>query len=174
MPRTQRAVLWPATHAASTTTDTNFPPMGLRLRLKSNVNIDAYPPQSRAILRCLREYGMILADNGGALFVSGAPDPGWDNDDLGTLSDITAAMLEAVDESGVQVAPGSAQARQPGGGQVPAPLLLDYAAVLSVRRVSLPPTEQPSLVRRAACRAGRVAPTAAVSSGDRGAAGRRC
>ncbi len=173
VPRTQRAVLWPATHAASTTTDANFPPMGLRLRLKANVNIDAYPPQSRAILRCLKEYGMILADNGGALFVSGAPDPGWDNDDLGALSGITAAMLEAVDESGVQVAPGSAQARQPGGGQVPARLLRAAVAVLPVRLAPLPPAGQPTLVRRAARRAGRVAPTAAVSSGDR-AAGRRC
>ena len=125
VPRTQRAYLWPATHAASSSTDPARPPMGLRVRLKANVDIGTYPPQARVVLRCLQEYGMILADNGRSLFVSGAPDERWDNDDLGSLAGITAAMLEVVDASGVLVAPGSAQARQPGRGLGPAPLAAD-------------------------------------------------
>ncbi len=123
LPRTQRAYLWPARHQASSSTDTARPPMGLRFRLKADVNIAAYPPQARVILQCLKDYGMILADNGSALFVSGVPDERWDNDDLRALRGISAAMLEAVDESGLQVEPHSGRARQSGSS------LLDVSQV---------------------------------------------
>ncbi|HEY8600864.1 MAG TPA: S-layer homology domain-containing protein [Thermomicrobiales bacterium] len=112
IPRTQRAHLWPARHDASSSTDPARPPMGLRLRLKGSVNIAAYPPQARVVPQALRDYGMILADNGSAMYVSGAPDDRWDNDDLRTLGGINAAMFEAVDVSGVTVSPDSAQTRQ--------------------------------------------------------------
>lgn len=121
IPRTQRAHLWPARHDASSSTDPARPPMGLRLRLKGSVNIAAYPPQSRVVLQALRDYGMILADNGSALYVSGAPDERWDNDDLHTLGGISAAMFEAVDSSGVMVDPDSAQTRPAGLPPAPGP-----------------------------------------------------
>jgi hypothetical protein len=56
--------------------------MGQRLRLKRGYDISRFPRQSRVVLRALKRYGMILADNGAPWLVSGAPHPGWDNDDL--------------------------------------------------------------------------------------------
>ena len=75
--------------------------MGLRVRLKASVNIAAYGPQARVILTALKRYGMILADNGSAYYVSGAPDPRWDDDDLHDLGQITGSMLEVVDTTGL-------------------------------------------------------------------------
>ncbi len=121
IPRSQRAHLWPARHDASSSTDPARPPMGLRLRLKGSVNIAAYPPQSRVVLQALRDYGMIVADNGSAMYVSGAPDERWDNDDLHSLGGINTAMFEAVDSSGVMVNPDSAQTRPAGSPTAPAP-----------------------------------------------------
>jgi hypothetical protein len=70
--------------------------MGERLRLKASVRISSFPPQARVILRALREYGGIVADNGSAWFVSGAPDRHWSNDQLHTLGRITGRDFEVV------------------------------------------------------------------------------
>lgn len=107
--KTQRAFLWPARHYASSSTDPNLPPMGLRLRLKASVNIAAYPPQSRVILAALQHYGMIVADNGSSWFISGAPDNRWNNDDLAQLKNIHGSDFEVVDESNLQVSANSGQ-----------------------------------------------------------------
>ena len=64
--------------------------MGLRVRLKAGVDISGYPSQARIVLQALKTYGMILADNGSNWYVSGAPSPQLDNDDLHTLGRITA------------------------------------------------------------------------------------
>lgn len=77
---TQKACILPATHWASSSLDPNHPPMGLRVRLKASVNISGYPAQVRPILAALKKYGMILADNGSDWYISGAPDPRWDDD----------------------------------------------------------------------------------------------
>jgi hypothetical protein len=74
--------------------------MGLRLRLKANVDISGYGPQSRVILTALKRYGMILADNGSAYYVSGASDPRWNDDDLHDLHGITGSMFEVVNTTG--------------------------------------------------------------------------
>lgn len=71
--------------------------MGLRVRLKASVDISRFGPQARVVLRALRTYGMILADNGSPWYVTGAPSPGWDDDDLHELGRITGADLEVVD-----------------------------------------------------------------------------
>ena len=71
--------------------------MGLRVRLKANVDVSAFPPQSRVVLRALQTYGAIIADNGGAWYVSGAPSPEWDNDDLHQLHRISGSNFEVVD-----------------------------------------------------------------------------
>jgi hypothetical protein len=73
--------------------------MGQRLRLKRSVDISRFPRQARIILRTLRRYGMILADNGAPLYVSGAPSRGWDNDQLHTLQRIKGTDFEVVDTS---------------------------------------------------------------------------
>jgi hypothetical protein len=95
--RTRRAYVWPARHQASDDTDASLPPMGLRLRLRADYPTRGFPPQARTVLEALKRYGMILADNGSSLYVSGAPDPRWDNDDLHTLGRVTGADFEVVD-----------------------------------------------------------------------------
>jgi hypothetical protein len=109
---TQAAFLWPARHFASSSTDPNLPPMGLRLRLKASVDISTFPPQSRIILAALQHYGMFVADNSPINWeIFGAPDDRWDNNDLASLRKIHGSDFEAVDESALQVSSGSAQVR---------------------------------------------------------------
>ena len=95
-PTTQRAFILPATHWASTTTDPNAPPMGLRLRLKATFNIAGFPADDQVILTALKKYGIILADNGSAMFISGAPDNRWNNANLDLLKTVKASDFEAV------------------------------------------------------------------------------
>jgi hypothetical protein len=96
-PRTARAFVYPARHQASTLTGPNLPPMGLRVRLKSNVNISGLPYQARIVALALKRYGLILADNGSPWFISGAPDRRWNDDALHQLDRLTGRDFEVVD-----------------------------------------------------------------------------
>jgi hypothetical protein len=96
VPRTRSSYVFPARHEAGDGGDPALPRMGERLRLKASVKISSFPPQARTILRALREYGGIVADNGSAWFVSGAPDRHWSNDQLHTLGRITGRDFEVV------------------------------------------------------------------------------
>lgn len=96
VPRTQEAFVLPATHWASNKTDPTLPPMGTRLRLKANFDISGFSANNQVILKALKKYGMILADNGSGIYISGAPDSRWDNDDLSALKSITASNFEVV------------------------------------------------------------------------------
>ena len=104
VPSTQKAFVLPATHWASTTTDPNAPPMGLRLRLKASFDISSYPADDQVILTAMKKYGLILADNGSAIFVSGAPDNRWNNNNLNLLKQVTASNFEVV-QTGVVYTP---------------------------------------------------------------------
>jgi hypothetical protein len=95
--RTQRGYVLPATHFASSSTDPNLPPMGLRFRLKASFDRSAFHGQARVVLDALRRYGMIVADNGSNWFVSGAADPRWDDDDLNQLKSVPGSAFEVVD-----------------------------------------------------------------------------
>jgi hypothetical protein len=97
--RTRRQYVYPARHYASSSDDPALPPMGLRVRLKADVDISRFPRQARVVLQALKAYGMILADNGSNWYISGAPSPKWSNDDLHTLGRITGSMFEVVDTS---------------------------------------------------------------------------
>jgi hypothetical protein len=96
VPTSRRAFVLPATHWASSLTDPNAPPMGTRLRLKASFDISSYPADDQVILTALKKYGMILADNGSAIFISGTPDNAWNNTDLNLLKQITASSFEVV------------------------------------------------------------------------------
>jgi hypothetical protein len=96
-PRTQRAYIAPARHFASKETDPDLPPMGLRVRLKASVEVSRFPEPARAVLRALQRYGMLLADNGSPWYVSGAPDPRWNDGALATLKRLKGQDFEAVD-----------------------------------------------------------------------------
>jgi hypothetical protein len=104
IPHTQRGYIHPATHYASSSTDPALPPMGLRLRLKASYSLAALHGQALVIARALQTYGMLVADNSGGakVFVSGTPDPGWDDDDLDQLKKIPASALEAVSTGAIQ------------------------------------------------------------------------
>jgi len=106
VPTSQRAFVLPATHWASTNTSTSAPPMGTRLRLKASFDISGFPADDQVILTALKKYGMILADNGSAIFMSGAPDNRWNNNDLNLLKSITAANFEVV-QQGTIYTPGN-------------------------------------------------------------------
>ena len=95
--RTRRAYVYPARHFASDSTDPKLPPMGLRVRLRDSFDTTSFPRQARVVLEALKRYGMIVADNGSDWFISGAPDPRWDNDQLRALRRVTGASFEVVD-----------------------------------------------------------------------------
>lgn len=110
--RTQRSFVWPATHFASSETDKNLPPMGIRLRLRSDFDESSFPQDCQIILRCLKKYGMLLADNGSSWYISGEPDERWNNESLHQLSRVSGAEFEVVDESGLMVKRNSGECKQ--------------------------------------------------------------
>jgi hypothetical protein len=97
--QTRRAFVFPARHFASSLTDPALPRMGERLRLRADYDVSRLPRQARVIARALKEYGMLVADNGSDWYVSGAPHRGWDNDDLHSLHDVPGSAFEVVDTS---------------------------------------------------------------------------
>ena len=86
----------PASHWAPNSTNSLAAPMGMRLRLKASYDISSFPPQAKVILAGLQQYGMIMADNGSSMFVTGDPDNRWSNDDLGTLKQVPASAFEVL------------------------------------------------------------------------------
>lgn len=106
-PQTRNEHVWPARHDASSLSGNQYPPMGQRFRLKSNFDISGYSPEVQVILTAMKEYGLILADNGSSWFISGAPDDRWDNDMLHEWDDIPGSAFEAVDVSSLMVDPNS-------------------------------------------------------------------
>jgi hypothetical protein len=94
--RSRRAYVWPARHFASDLTDPTLPPMGLRLRLKRSYPIAGFPPQARVVLRAMKEYGLVVADNGSSWYVSGAPSPRWSNEQLHTLHRVPGSAFEVI------------------------------------------------------------------------------
>jgi hypothetical protein len=100
--RTRRAYVWPARHYASSSTDRSLPPMGLRVRLKASFDVRPFPRQARIVLVALKRYGMLLADNGSNWYVSGAPSPGWSNDQLHALGRVKGSDFEVVDASSLR------------------------------------------------------------------------
>jgi hypothetical protein len=110
---TQDDYLWPARHSASDNTGTNYPPMGLRLRLKAGYDISGFSTETQVILQAMKTYGLILADNGSSWYISGVPDERWDNDILHEMDIVSGSDFEVVDVSGLMVNPDSGQALQP-------------------------------------------------------------
>jgi hypothetical protein len=101
-PKTANAYVWPASHRAGTG-GASDPPMGTWLRLKAGYDISRFSAQNQVILRALEKHGMILADNGSSLFMSGVPDARWNNSDLNALKSIPGSAFEVVDVSSLKV-----------------------------------------------------------------------
>ena len=94
--KSRRGYVAPATHFASPHKDPNLPPMGMRVRLKADFDMSKFPPECQVILRALQKYGMFVADNGGNWFLSGAPDPRWNDDNLRALKRVKGRDFEVV------------------------------------------------------------------------------
>jgi hypothetical protein len=95
LPKTFSAFIPPASHWAANTTDPSAPPMGMRLRLKSSYDISGFSSQMQVILSAMKHYGLILADNGSSLFVTGVSDSRWGSD-LDSLKTVPASAFEVV------------------------------------------------------------------------------
>ena len=92
----RKGYIAPARHYASSSTDVNLPPMGMRVRLKAGFDISGFSPSARVILQAMKTYGMIVADNGSDWFFSGAPDPRWSDDELNELKTVKGSNFEVV------------------------------------------------------------------------------
>jgi hypothetical protein len=103
LPHTRAAFIPPASHWAANTSDASAPPMGMRLRLKASYDISGFSAQMQAILTAMKKYGLILADNGSSLFVTGASDGRWGSD-LDSLKTVPATAFEVVQMSPIYTA----------------------------------------------------------------------
>jgi hypothetical protein len=126
-PETRREFVWPARHYASSLTGSQYPRMGERFRLKASFDVTPYPSDVQVILRAMKKYGIILADNGSAWYLSGKPDSRWNNDHLQTFGQLLGANLEAVDATVLMIDPNSGRARQ-----LPEDLLVDFGTAYGV------------------------------------------
>jgi hypothetical protein len=99
VPETQDGYIHPATHFASSSSNPALPPMGLRLRLKASYSLAGFNGESLVILEALKRYGLIVADNGSPWFITGAPDPRWNDANLEQIKQVPGSEFEAV-ESG--------------------------------------------------------------------------
>jgi hypothetical protein len=111
VPHSRDSYLWPAWHAASDSSGADLPPMGLRLRLKSSVDISGLPRQAGIVAEAMKRYGLIVADNGSPWFISGEPNSGWHNDDLHALGQLLGRDFEAVDTGALMRSANSAAIR---------------------------------------------------------------
>ncbi len=98
---TQKAFIHPATHYASSNTDPNAPPMGLRVRLKAGYDISGFTGTAKVLLVAMKKYGLILADNGSDWFFTGATDPRWNDTDLNQLKAVPGNAFEVVSSGAI-------------------------------------------------------------------------
>ncbi len=110
---TNRSYVWPARHQAGSVSDPSYPPMGARFRLKSSFSTGSYSPTTQVVLRAMKTYGLILADNGSPWFFQGTADAGWPEALLDQLKTIPASAFEAVAVGSLQVSPDSGQVKAP-------------------------------------------------------------
>jgi hypothetical protein len=116
----QAAFIPPASHWAANSSNALAAPMGMRMRLHAGFDVSTYSAANQVILNALKKYGMIMADNGSNMYISGAPDDRWDNNDLHALS-----QLHASDFDVLQMTPLYTQSNVPTGS---APQISSFSA----------------------------------------------
>jgi hypothetical protein len=92
----KKAYIYPAQHKVNSTGGPYSLPFGARIRLKAGFNISGYSATNQVILKAMKKYGLILADIGSNLYISGAPDERWNNDDLRKLGQLHGSDFEVV------------------------------------------------------------------------------
>jgi hypothetical protein len=100
--QSQAGYIFPARHYASSDSDPSLPPMGLRVRMKASHDCSSYSNEVQVLCTAFKKYGLIVADNGSDWYVSGAPDPRWDDEALGDIANITGDAFEVVYTGDVQ------------------------------------------------------------------------
>jgi hypothetical protein len=118
LPNTSAGFTPPASHWAATSTNTYAPPMGTRLRLKASFDVSSFSAANQVILNAMKKYGLILADNGSAMYISGAPSDNWNNSDLHLLNNATASDFDVI-----QISPLYTNANVPAG---PSPTISSF------------------------------------------------
>jgi hypothetical protein len=111
--QSRAAFVPPASHWAANSTNSLAAPMGMRLRLKASYDISGFSATNQVILTALKKYGMIMADNGSSMYISGAPDSRWNNDDLHNLGQVTASAFEVVQMNPIYTASSVPQGAAP-------------------------------------------------------------
>jgi hypothetical protein len=108
----------PASHWAGNSSNALAAPMGMRMRLKANFDVSGYSAANQVILNAFKKYGIIMADNGSSMYISGTPDDRWDNNDLHNLGQVKASDFEVL-----QMSPVYTQANVPNG---PSPQITSF------------------------------------------------
>jgi hypothetical protein len=110
-PVTSEHFIWPAEHEAGSKRSLAYPPMGARFRLKASFALAGYSRDTKVVLRAMKTYGLILADNGSPWYFQGAASTKWSNTMISQLKTIPASAFQAVDESSLRVSAHSGAAR---------------------------------------------------------------
>jgi hypothetical protein len=105
---TDRRHIWPARHDAGSVSNRNYPPMGARFRLKAGFDLHGYRTDTKAVLRAMKTYGLVLADNGSPWYFQGQAVKGWPGRLIEELKTIPARAFVAVDTRPLMVSPDSA------------------------------------------------------------------
>jgi hypothetical protein len=115
--QTAAAYLWPARHEAGSGPASKFPPMGARFRLKASFSVkkfcrnsQPYCKDAKAVLTEMKNYGLIVADNGSNWYFGGSAYPQWPDDLVSLLKGIPASAFQAVNESCLMVSENSGEA----------------------------------------------------------------
>jgi hypothetical protein len=112
VPYTKAAFVSPATHWAPTNAGAPIP-LGIRLRLKASFDVSGFSATNQIILNAMKKYGLLLADNGSAIYITGTPDSRWNNDDLHLLGQVTGSDFEVVSMGTVYTASNIPQGNAP-------------------------------------------------------------
>jgi hypothetical protein len=103
--------LWPARHDAGSTTSWKYPPMGARFRLRAGYHPHGFSKQAMAVVRAMKTYGLVLADNGSPWYFQGEQNAHWPINLIDTLKRIPASKFVAVDTSSLRISNGSGATR---------------------------------------------------------------
>jgi hypothetical protein len=110
-PVSSERFIWPAEHEAGSKKSRNYPPMGARFRLKASFPLAGYSRDTKVVLRAMKTFGLILADNGSPWYFQGSASNAWSNPMIEQLKTIPASAFQAVDESSLEVSPHSGEVR---------------------------------------------------------------
>ena len=105
---TSRWHLWPARHDAGSESSRNYPPMGARFRLKPSWTPEGFSAEGLRVVKAMKTYGLVLADNGSPWFFQGEQNAAWPENLISDLKDIPASAFEAVDTGSLRVSANSA------------------------------------------------------------------